>query len=314
VSGAPRALDGYELRIPGSVSNLGPGFDALSVAVQVYLDVRVVEVRPEAPDTIETDFVGAAPAGENRIETAFRHARARLGARAPGVRIEVRSDIPTRAGLGSSGAATVAGLRLYQLLSCPISAEDLLALAADLEGHPDNAAASLLGGLTVSCQCDDGRVTARAWQWPSDLQIVAATPEAELETTHARRVLPDTISMRDAVFNLQRALLLVHSLSAGTYGDLREALRDRWHQPTRAPLVPGLAEVLALEEEAILGACLSGAGPSIVVFTKGRAAEAQARLAAIYRQLGVPSTIRVLAAHQPVEGTRTLEPGARSLS
>jgi homoserine kinase len=301
VSGGPTGLDGHELRIPGSVSNLGPGFDALSVAVQIYLEVRVVDVRPDAPDTIQTDFVEAEPAGENRIETAFRHARARIGVRAPGVRIEVRSDIPTRAGLGSSGAATVAGLRLYQLLTCPLSAADLLALAADVEGHPDNAAASLLGGLTVSCQRDDGRVTARAWRWPSDVQIVVATPEAELETTHARRVLPDTISMRDAVFNLQRALLLVHALAAGAYGDLHEALRDRWHQPTRAPLVPGLAEALALEDEAILGACLSGAGPSIVAFTNGRAAEAQARLAAIYRQLGMPSTIRVLAAHQPLE-------------
>ena len=150
--------------------------------------------------------------GENRIETAFRHARARVGTPAPGVRIEARSDIPTRAGLGSSGAATVAGLQLYQQLTAPISSADLLALAADVEGHPDNAAASLLGGLTVSCQRDDGRVTARAWRWPADVQIVVATPEAELETPHARRVLPSTISMRDAVFNLQRALLLVHAL------------------------------------------------------------------------------------------------------
>ena len=143
-------------------------------------------------------------------------------------------------------------------------------------------------------------MTARAWRWPSDVQIVVATPEAELETPHARRVLPSTISMRDAVFNLQRALLLVHALAAGTHGDLREALRDRWHQPARAALVPGLAEALALDDEAILGACLSGAGPSIVVFTNGRAAEAQARLSDVYRELGMPSTIRLLAAHQPV--------------
>jgi homoserine kinase len=300
VSSAPGAIAGHELRIPGSVSNLGPGFDALSVAVQIYLTLRVTAVRPDAPDTIETQFAGSAPAGENRIETAFRHARARIGVPAPGVRIEVRSDIPTRAGLGSSGAATVAGLRLYELLTGPIPAADLLALASDVEGHPDNAAASLLGGLTVSCQRDDGRVTARAWQWPSEVQIVAATPETELETPHARRVLPDSIPMRDAVFNLQRALLLVHALAAGTHGDLREALRDRWHQPARAPLVPGLAEALALEDDAILGVCLSGAGPSIVVFTNGRAAEAQTRLGDVYRDLGVPSTIRLLAVHQPV--------------
>ena len=300
MSSAAGSVDGYELRVPGSISNLGPGFDSLSVAVQIYLELRVIDVRPDAPDTIETHFVGGGPAGENRIETAFRHARARIGTPVPGVRIEVRSDIPTRAGLGSSGAAAVAGLRLYQQLTAPMSSADLLALAADVEGHPDNAAGSLLGGLTVCCQRDDGRVTARAWRWPSDVQIVVATPDAELETPHARGVLPSTISWRDAVFNLQRALLLVHALAAGAHGDLREALRDRWHQPARAALVPGLAEALALDVDAILGACLSGAGPSIVVFTNGRAAEAQARLSDVYRELGMPSTIRLLAVHQPV--------------
>jgi homoserine kinase len=290
---------GQELRIPGSVSNLGPGFDALSVAVQVYLHVRIAQLRPDAPDTIETTFEGAAPGGDNRIETAFRHARARLGRSAPGVRIEVRSDIPTRAGLGSSGAATVAGLRLYELLTGPIALEDLLSLATDIEEHPDNAAASRLGGLTVSCQKDDRRVLARCWPWPAEIQIVVATPDAELETAHARRVLPSEITMRDAIFNLQRALLMVHALGSGQYGDLREALRDRWHQPARAALVPGLTEALELEDEAILGACLSGAGPSIVVFTAGRAAEARTRLGEIYQRLGMASTIRVLAAHQP---------------
>ena len=294
-------LVGHEIHVPGSVSNLGPGFDALSVAVQLYLRVRVVEIRPDLHDSIETRFAGAPPGGENRIETAFRHARARIGTAAPGVRIEAASDIPTRAGLGSSGAATIAGLLLYQRLTAPIDAADLLALATDVEGHPDNAAAALLGGLTVSCQRDDGRVTARAWPWPATVQMVVATPDVELETAHARRVLPDTVTLRDAVFNLQRALLLVHSLVSDGHGDLREALRDRWHQPTRAPLVPGLSEALALEDDAVLGACLSGAGPSIVVFTAGRAAEAQARLRDIYRQLGVPSTIRVIAAHQPAD-------------
>ena len=114
VSSAAGSVAGFELRVPGSISNLGPGFDSLAVAVQIYLDLRVTEVRPDAPDTIETHFADGGPPGENRIETAFRHARARVGTPAPGVRIEARSDIPTRAGLGSSGAATLAGLQLYR--------------------------------------------------------------------------------------------------------------------------------------------------------------------------------------------------------
>ncbi len=295
---------GEELRVPGSVSNLGPGFDTLSVAVQVYLHLRIAELRPDAPDTIETVFEGRPPGGDNRVETAFRHARARIGIPTPGVRIQVRSDIPTRAGLGSSGAASVAGLRLYERLTTAIPDEDLLSLASDVEGHPDNAAASRLGGLTVSCQQDDGRVIARSWPWPADIQIVVATPDAELETAHARRVLPSEITMRDGIFNLQRALLMVHALGSGQYGDLREALRDRWHQPARAALVPGLSEALELRDDAILGACLSGAGPSIVMFTAGRAAETRTRLGEIYQRLGMASTIRVLAAHQPAAADR----------
>jgi homoserine kinase len=292
------SLAGREIVVPGSISNLGPGFDTLSVAVQLYLRVRIVAIREDAPDTIETTFEGAPPGGENRIETAFRHARSRVGRPTPGVRIAASSEIPTRAGLGSSGAASIAGLLLYELLTAALDPADLLALAADVEGHPDNAAAALLGGLTISCQRDDGRVTARGWPWPSDVQLVIGTPGAQLETAHARRVLPDTISMRDGVFNLQRSLLLVHALQSGSYGDLREALRDRWHQPARAPLVPGLPEALALDDPAVLGACLSGAGPSIVLFTTGQADQARRCLEDIYRRLGMPSTIRVLDAHQ----------------
>lgn len=289
------------LVVPGSISNLGPGFDALSVAVELYLRVHVVEVNGAAPDTIETCFRGAPPNGENRIETAFRHARQRIGLCTPGVRIEVDSDIPTRAGLGSSGAATIAGLRLYEMLTAPLDPSLMLALAADIEGHPDNAAAALLGGLTVSCEREDGRVTARTWPWPSALRLVVATPDAELETAHARRLLSPTLSRADAVFNLQRALLLVHALQSGCRADLREAFKDRWHQPARTPLVPGLAAALALDDPAVLGICLSGSGPSIVAFTEDQADRAGSLLAAIYRDLGLPSTIRVLTAQQPLE-------------
>ena len=293
------AAGGRTLVVPGSISNLGPGFDALSVAVQLYLRVTILEVRPDAPDTIETRFVGPSPGAENRIERAFRHARARAGIPTSGIVIEVESDIPTRAGLGSSGAATISGLRLYQLLSSRQAAADLLALAADVEGHPDNAAAALLGGLAVSCQLDDGRITARTWRWPAEIGFVVATPGAELETAHARRVLPSSVPLADAVFNLQRALLLVHALQCGHHGDLREALRDRWHQPARMPLVPGLEQALELSHPSLLGVCLSGAGPSIVAFVTGDSSEVVALLDGVYRRIGIPSTIRTLAAHQP---------------
>jgi homoserine kinase len=113
-------------------------------------------------------------------------------------------------------------------------------------------------------------------------------------------VLPQTIPLADAVANLQRALLFVRALESRHYGDLREALKDRWHQPSRRPLVPGLAEALAVEHPAVLGVCLSGAGPSVLALAApGRAGEAATALAGVYRRLGVAHTIRILAAHPP---------------
>jgi len=285
--------------VPGSISNLGPGFDALSVAVSVYLRLTNIEVRPESPGTLEMDFGATTPPGENRIATGFRHAQAHFGDAAPGLRLTVHSDIPMRAGLGSSAAATIAGFKLYEAMTKPRPVEDLMVLATEIEGHPDNAAAALLGGLTLSCQQADGHVLTSSWEWPADIQFVVGTPHAELETAFARTVVPREVPLKDAIFNLQRALLLVRSLETGRYEHLREAMADRWHQPARAKYVPGLAEALALDHPAVLGVCLSGAGPSIAVLTRGRAAEAEVLLGGIYSQLGVPYTMRTLAPHPP---------------
>jgi homoserine kinase len=305
-----------DIVVPGSVSNLGPAFDALSVAVNVYLRLRILEVRPEAPGTLEVEFGGAPPPGENRIAVAFRRAAERDPTPVPGVRVRAHSDIPVRAGLGSSAAATVAGLRLYAALAgmaAPAAIpryrdDDLLAIATAIEGHPDNAAAALLGGLTVSCQREDGRVLARAWRWPVEVRFVVATPRAELETTIARQMLPSSIPLADAVYNLQRALLLMRALDSGRYDDLREAVRDCWHQPARQASVPGLAEALALDHPAILGVFLSGAGPSIAALTAGGEAQAAELLGGIYTRLGLPYTIRALSAHQPAQAGRARRP------
>ncbi|HEY7499481.1 MAG TPA: homoserine kinase [Vicinamibacterales bacterium] len=288
---------GTEIVVPASVANLGPGFDAMSVAVNLYLRLTVVDLDPSRRDGVDWEFTGAAPAGENRIDSAFRLARARGEAATPSVRVRVESDIPQAAGLGSSAAATVAGLRLYEALTAPRA--DCLTLASELEGHPDNAAAALLGGLTISCQREDGRIIARSSRWPEDVKLVVATPDMGLQTSHARGVLPKTIPLADAIFNLQRALLFVRALESGRYDDVREAMKDRWHQPARAALVPGLAEAMALDDSSILGVCLSGAGPSVVALSAHDTPRAAAMLDDLYKRLGVPCTIRTLSAHQP---------------
>jgi len=310
-----RVSPGHEIVVSGSISNLGPGFDALSVAVDVYLRVRIDHIGPPPSLTaIDPDAAGPVPAanglvfdgqvplsGENRIATGFHRAAATFGDLPPSARVHVTTDIPMKAGLGSSSAATVAGLKLYEALTSPRDPDVIMRIATEIEGHPDNAAAALLGGLTLSCQCEDGRILTSAWPWPADLRFVVATPDAELETAFARKVLTPEIPRADAIFNLQRALLLVRALDSGRYDHLQEALRDRWHQPARAQYVPGLTQALALDHPSILGVCLSGAGPSIaVIAAPGRHPEATAALQHIYDTLGVPCTIRTLSARPPV--------------
>lgn len=288
-----------DIAIPGSTSNLGPAFDALSVAVDLYLRIHVTDSAGTPGAAPEFTFDGRPIHGENRVATAFALAAARFGPPPLGLRVRVSSDIPMAAGLGSSAAATVGGFRLYEA-ACGRALEvgDILAMATELEGHPDNVAAALLGGITLSCGCEDGRILARSWDWPADIRLVVATPDIALPTREARGVLPASVPLQDAVANLQRALLLVRALETGSYDDIREALKDRLHQPARMPLVPGLREALALRHPAVLGVCLSGAGPSVLALAApGRAEEAASLLGEIYRRLAVTHTIRNLAAH-----------------
>ena len=292
-------LTGTEIVVPASTANLGPGFDTLAVTVRLYTRVKIVELLPATPNVVETTFVDGPFTGENRIETAFKYAHLHAGGSVPGVRIEVRSDIPRRAGLGSSAAAAVAGFKLYGALTTPRAPRDWLSLASEVEGHPDNAAASLLGGMTMTCQFEDGRVAAHAWRWPEAVGLIVATPDVPLDTAYARSVLPASVRMRDAVFNLQRAVLLIRALESGRYEELREAMKDRWHQPFRCPLVPALSEALELRHPGLLGVCLSGAGPSILALVQGHEAEIGDLLRGLYDRLGVSHTIRRLRAHQP---------------
>lgn len=292
---------GGELIVPGSISNLGPGFDALSVAVRLHLSVRIVGLDDMSLDGFHCEFVSGPVPVENRIATAYARARLELDVPAPGVRIEVASEIPAGSGLGSSGAATIAGLRLYERITGARPAGGWLPLATSIEGHPDNAAAALLGGLAASCQHPDGRVTARAVPWPSSLRLVVGVPRVGVATSASRTVLPRMIPLRDAVFNLQHALLLVEALRDGDLAAIRDALADRWHQHARAHLVPGLREALALDDPALLGVCLSGSGPSIVGWTT---ADGERRiidlLSGIYAALGIDARVFPVAVHQPI--------------
>src|SRR5262245_21795861 len=288
------------IAVPGSTSNLGPAFDALAVALDVHLRVTVLDIRADLAGTVQYAFEGTPPSGENRIDSAYRLACQRFGTPVMGLRVRVSIEIPMAAGLGSSRAASVAGMHRYGAArAVPLDLADMLQLATKLEGHPDNAAASLLGGITLSCETETG-ILARSWRWPDAIRFVIATPEVSLETRHARAVLPSSVPLGDAVSNLQRALLLLRALETGEYGDIREALTDRWHQPARSAMVPALSECLAIDHPAVLGVCLSGSGPSVLALAApGRSEEAATVLGDVYRRLDLPHTIRNLAAFQP---------------
>lgn len=286
----------FEISVPASVANLGPGFDTLAVAVQLYLRLRVRLVPGEGE--LHFEFIDKQLDGENYIERAFRFVANQRSESFPSLHIEVRSEIPMRSGLGSSAAATVAGLRLFEAIAGPLSPQGLLNAACALEKHPDNVSAALLGGLTLSCQLSDRSVVALQMEWPPSLQLLVLTPEYALSTHEAREVLPGHISREDAVFNLQRVALLLQSLRTGQFALLREALRDRLHQPFREHLVPGLDRALGLDHPDLLGVCLSGAGPSVVAFAERNLEAVENLLSETIRSTGLDFTVRRLRAHQ----------------
>lgn len=297
-----------EIKVPGSIANLGPGFDTLAVAVQLYLRLSV-SVLP-GKDVLEFHFRNFQLDGENYIERAFRFLAQQRGVSFPSLSIEVETEIPSKAGLGSSAAATVAGLRLYEAIAGALPEQGLLNAASALEKHPDNVAAALLGGLALSCQLPDRSVFAVRLPWPESLRFVVLTPQLALSTSAARKVLPKRVPREDAVFNLQRVALLLRALQSGDFSLLREALRDRIHQPYRAKLVPGLERALELEHPDLLGVFLSGAGPSIVALTERNPEAIQQLIEQAFAPCGLAFTVRHLHVHPEPASVVELAPSS----
>ena len=262
------------IRIPASSANLGPGFDAIAVALSIYLRVRFrqapqlrIEVSGRDAEAIPTD-------ASNLIWQTAQRVAEDVQRQMPPIELEIVNDIPVGKGLGSSAAALIAGVVIAdKVLKLKWPRQKILEEAAKIEGHPDNVSACVLGSITASA-IDDGAVTrAIRLELPPGVHIAVVVPNYDVPTEHARAVLPDCYSRQDAVFNVQRASLLVAALATGHREALPLALQDRLHQPYREKLVPGLEQATQLRLPGLLGCVLSGAGPSLLVFYEEGAEE-----------------------------------------
>jgi homoserine kinase len=291
-----------EVQVPASTSNLGSGFDCCGLALKLYLSVRArVTTRWSRTCEVYTAGEGSengdAPRGRrNLICRAMRFVAEREGVILPPLRIDVDNDIPFASGLGSSGAAIVAGITLCSaLFDLELTNENILRYGTELEGHADNVAAALFGGLVINCIKEGGDVIAVKRFWPSEVKIIAVTPHISVETTHAREILSPQVTRADAVYNLQRVALFGAALEKQDYDLLWEAMRDRLHQEWRAQLVPGLAEALGLPRvPGLLGLALSGSGPTVVVLATENFDEISESIVECFHKHKVEATARLL--------------------
>jgi homoserine kinase len=252
-----------EITVPATSANMGSGFDSLGLAVRMYN--RVVMEPWDRADIASLDGTQVPRDENNLIYKTAKYLFDICGKPLTGLRIRQENAIPMARGLGSSSACIVAGLMgANALMGSPLTREDLIDMAATMEGHPDNSTPAILGGQ-VTAAIENGRVFYCRQELPGDLRFAAVIPDFELKTSAARAALPKEVSRGDGVFNLSRSALMAMSLAAGKYENLRVAAQDRLHQPYRLGLIPGAEKVMdcALEFGAYC-AYISGAGSTLM--------------------------------------------------
>ena len=284
-------------RIPASTTNLGPGFDVLGLALQLYSKVTLEATETDTEVVVrgvDADKIPSTP--EHIAFQAVELVFDRSGTKRPkGFKLQIENGIPAIRGLGGSGTAILGGLLTANVLcSAPFSDGELLNFATELEGHPDNVAASLYGGIVVSAQESTHVHTVRL-ECPSTLSIVLAIPDFPLSTEQARSVLPTSVSFSDAVYNTSRSTLLIASIATGQFEMLRIAMTDRLHQPYRASLIPGFDDVAeAATTAGALSVALSGAGPTVAAYCLAHTQQVAEQMQAAFRKHQITTDIKIL--------------------
>lgn len=269
--------------VAASSANLGPGFDSLGLALSLYDEIIVETTDSGLVIEVEGQGAGQVPLNaDHLVVRAIERGLAAAGLHASGLNVQCRNAIPHSRGLGSSAAAVVGGLAVVngfaaQADSTELTIDELVQLSSEFEGHPDNAAAAVLGGAVVSWTADGSdpaRYDAAHLQLHPDIRLFPAIPETRSSTAATRGLLPEQVSHTDARFNLARSAMLVVALTQRP-DLLLEATGDRLHQTQRAPAMPASAEYLALLRRCGVAAVLSGAGPAVIALTNGSDLPAQ---------------------------------------
>lgn len=288
----------FTIKVPATSANLGPGFDALGLALDLW-NVTTITSAKEFLVHVTGEGAGRLASGKNNLLVrAAQRLAERAGKSLPPFHAECVNQIPLSSGMGSSSAAIVTGLLAGNaLLENPFSRDEILNLACEMEGHPDNVAPAMLGGLVVST-VEQGKVIARQIPVGMNMHITIVLPDFYLPTKQARAALPKKVAMKNAVHNISRAVLVVEALRIGGLDLLATVMMDKLHQPYRLKLIPGASSAMEAAKEAGASAvALSGAGPSLIAFSAGeagvgesmkRAFEAAGLEARIFR-LGVSS-------------------------
>ena len=256
-----------EVQVPATTANLGPGFDTLGMGLNFYNEVQVKETASDLEIEIEGEGSSKLPTNEdNLIYQSMKQLFSKVDYKPTGLYIKAINNIPLARGLGSSAAAIVGGLlAANELVEDKLSVSELVDLATEIEGHPDNVSPALLGGIVVS-NYKNKRVIYEKIDIPK-LKIVVCIPDYELSTVKSREVLPEQVEFDDAVFNVSHMGMLLTGLLKQDYEIIEEGLKDRLHQPYREKLLPGFARIRRKLESKALGVVLSGSGPTVIALT-----------------------------------------------
>ncbi|MBE0341986.1 homoserine kinase [Paenibacillus sp. 28ISP30-2] len=283
------------VRVPASTANLGPGFDTLGMALSLYAWVELKEAGQTAFHLYGDEMNGISQDKTNLIYKVAQMVFREAGVSVPELDISMYSDIPLTRGLGSSASAIVGALvAANTLIGSPLSDSKLFDMASAIEKHPDNVGASLFGGI-ITAMWDGKHAKHLRLEPDANLEVLVIIPDYQLSTSKAREVLPAHVSLKDAVYNVSHASMLVAALASGRTDLIAEAMQDRLHQPYRAALVPGMAEILQdAHHYGALGVALSGAVPTLLALAdrrENRRAELEQYLTETMSKEGITASI-----------------------